>query len=68
MIPLRDPIPSRQAPVVTWALIFVNVLVFLFELTLTPRRCKSSSPCLGSSRSARFRDLGMVGATGGRAP
>jgi membrane associated rhomboid family serine protease len=29
MIPLRDTIPSRQAPVVTWALIFVNVLVFL---------------------------------------
>ena len=35
MIPLRDTIPSRQVPLVTWALIFVNVLVFLFELTLS---------------------------------
>src|SRR2546429_9940268 len=36
MIPLRDTIPSREVPVVTWALIFVNTLVFLFELTLSP--------------------------------
>ncbi len=34
MIPLRDVIPSRTAPVVTVALITVNVLVFLFELSL----------------------------------
>jgi hypothetical protein len=38
MIPLRDTIPSRQAPVVTWALISVNVLVFLYELALPPER------------------------------
>jgi membrane associated rhomboid family serine protease len=36
MIPLRDTIPHRQAPVVTWAIIFVNVMVFLFELSLPP--------------------------------
>ena len=36
MIPLRDTIPSREVPVVTWALIFVNSIVFLFELTLSP--------------------------------
>jgi len=36
MIPLRDTIPHRNAPVVTWALIGVNVLVFLYELSLGP--------------------------------
>ena len=34
MIPLRDIIPSRTTPVVTIALIAVNVLVFLYELSL----------------------------------
>jgi len=34
LIPLRDIIPSRTTPVVTISLIAVNVLVFLFELSL----------------------------------
>src|SRR5204863_5269876 len=34
MIPLRDIIPSRTTPFVTIALITVNVIVFLFELSL----------------------------------
>jgi membrane associated rhomboid family serine protease len=34
MIPLRDVIPSRTFPAITIALIAVNVLVFLFELSL----------------------------------
>jgi membrane associated rhomboid family serine protease len=34
LIPLRDIIPSRTTPLVTIALIAVNVLVFLFELSL----------------------------------
>ena len=36
MIPLRDTIPSRRAPVVTWSIIAVNLAVFLYELTLDP--------------------------------
>src|SRR5438105_2343046 len=36
MIPLKDTIPSRTAPVVTVALIAVNVLVFLHETALGP--------------------------------
>ena len=36
MIPLRDTIPSRTAPVVTVALIVVNVLVFFHETALGP--------------------------------
>ena len=34
MIPLRDIIPSRTTPYVTIGLIALNVLVFLFELSL----------------------------------
>ena len=34
MIPLRDVIPSRTTPVVTISLIVLNVLVFLYELSL----------------------------------
>ncbi|MBY0507058.1 MAG: rhomboid family intramembrane serine protease [Bryobacteraceae bacterium] len=36
MIPLRDSVPSRSAPVVTIAIIIVNVLIFLQQLTLSP--------------------------------
>ena len=36
MIPLRDTIPSRTAPLVTVALIAVNVLVFFHETALGP--------------------------------
>ena len=34
MIPIRDSVPSHSVPVVTRALIFINVLVFFFELAL----------------------------------
>jgi membrane associated rhomboid family serine protease len=34
VIPIRDTIPHRRTPVMTWALIAVNVAVFLYELTL----------------------------------
>jgi rhomboid family protein len=36
VIPVRDTIPHRHTPVVTWALIAINVIVFLFELSLEP--------------------------------
>ena len=36
MIPIRDSVPSRSVPVVTRALILVNVVVFFFELALPP--------------------------------
>jgi membrane associated rhomboid family serine protease len=36
LIPIRDNIPSRRAPVVTWTLIALNTLVFLYELGLGP--------------------------------
>lgn len=34
MIPLKDDVPTRRAPVVTWALIAGCVLVFLWQLSL----------------------------------
>jgi membrane associated rhomboid family serine protease len=34
MIPLRDDVPSRTIPFVNYTLIVVNVLLFLFELSL----------------------------------
>ncbi|MCU1337995.1 MAG: rhomboid family serine protease [Bryobacterales bacterium] len=34
MIPIQDTIPRRNPPIATWAIIFVNILVFVFELTL----------------------------------
>jgi membrane associated rhomboid family serine protease len=36
VIPLRDTIPSRTAPIVTVALIAINLLVFLHETALGP--------------------------------
>jgi membrane associated rhomboid family serine protease len=37
MIPLKDDIPSYRFPVITIALIVINVLVFVYELLLGPR-------------------------------
>jgi membrane associated rhomboid family serine protease len=34
MFPIRDEIPSRRAPVVTWALIAANVVVFAYQFLL----------------------------------
>jgi membrane associated rhomboid family serine protease len=37
LIPIRDTIPNRRTPFVTWSLIAINVAVFLYELTLDPQ-------------------------------
>jgi membrane associated rhomboid family serine protease len=37
VIPIRDTIPSRCAPVITWLLIAINVAVFFYELSLGPQ-------------------------------
>ena len=36
MIPIRDNVPRRSTPFVTWAIIAVNAVVFLYELALPP--------------------------------
>jgi rhomboid family protein len=37
MFPIQDSVPSRSVPVVTGALILINILVFFFELMLPPQ-------------------------------
>src|SRR6266568_4161449 len=39
-IPLKDINPSRSYPVVNISLILVNVVVFLYQFTLTPHQFK----------------------------
>jgi hypothetical protein len=36
MIPIRNAVPSRYPPLVTWILIATNCLVFLFQDSLSP--------------------------------
>src|SRR5712692_1492338 len=36
MFPLRDTVPGRKPPVVVWVLVFMNALVFLHEVQLSP--------------------------------
>ncbi len=36
MFPIRDNIPARRPPIVTYALILANVAVFIYELMLPP--------------------------------
>ncbi len=36
MLPLRDTIPTRKFPVVNWALIIINFLIFLYQIGLPP--------------------------------
>ncbi len=38
MIPLRDDNPSHITPFLTWSLIGINVLVFLYQVSLGPRQ------------------------------
>jgi len=37
VFPIRDNIPHRESPFVTWLIILINGLIFLFELSLPPR-------------------------------
>lgn len=36
MFPIKNAVPSRYPPVVTWALIAINCAVFLFQISLSP--------------------------------
>jgi membrane associated rhomboid family serine protease len=36
VIPIRDDIRTRRAPIVTWTIIALNALVFVYELSLAP--------------------------------
>lgn len=38
MIPLKDDNPTRIIPAITWGMILVNVLVFLYQVSLGPQQ------------------------------
>ena len=41
MIPLKDDNPTRTFPLVNWALIAINVLVFIYQVQLPPHAAKA---------------------------
>lgn len=41
MFPIKDTIPAERTPVVNWLIILVNLVVFLFELSLTDEELKT---------------------------
>lgn len=49
MFPIKDTVQSRSLPLVTWIIILINGLVFMYELTLPPDHLERL-----------FRMLGMV--------
>jgi len=55
MFPLRDSIPSRSVPVATRAIILVNLVAFVFELTLSPESLQQIIYLFGIV-PARFTD------------
>jgi len=67
VFPLKDNVPTRSFPVVTVALIAINVLVFLWEISGTPLDtdvvhygyypCEVQGPCVGL---AEQRELALV--------
>ena len=63
MFPLRDSVPSQSVPVVTRALIFINALVFFFELSL-PEQSLEQVFYLFGLVSARFTHPSWAEATG----
>ncbi|MBI4789408.1 MAG: rhomboid family intramembrane serine protease [Chloroflexi bacterium] len=38
MIPIGDANPTRRLPITNWTLIAINVIVFIFEISLRPRQ------------------------------
>jgi membrane associated rhomboid family serine protease len=49
MIPLQDTVQSRGIPLVTWGIILINGLVFLYELTLPPEHLELLFAELGTT-------------------
>ena len=43
MLPLRDELPTRRAPIVTWALIAINVVIFVFGALTTVQVAPNTS-------------------------
>jgi membrane associated rhomboid family serine protease len=63
VLPLQDSVPSRSVPVMTRALIFINVVVFLFELSL-PQETREQIFYLFGLVPARFTNHDWAAAVG----
>ena len=63
MVPIRDTIPTRDVPVVTWSLIAANVLVFLYEVTLDPAGLETLTYLFGVV-PARYTHPGWASSVG----
>src|SRR5271157_4734544 len=63
MIPIRDSIRSRSAPVVTRAIILLNALVFFYELALPDKGLESLFYSFGIVPD-RFTDPAWAGSAG----
>lgn len=69
MVPLRDNNPTTITPFVTYGIIIANIVVFLYQLSLTPQQlqeffriaalvpCQLSTTCPSSKR--KFTDTRM---------
>src|SRR5256885_4984523 len=63
MFPIQDSVPTRSVPVVTRALVLINVLAFFFELML-PRQGLEQIFYLFGIVPARFTDPGWAADVG----
>jgi len=63
VLPLRDEIPSRHAPLVTWALVAANVGVFLWQVSLPEAGVRQLFYLFGIV-PARFTDPAWASAQG----
>lgn len=63
MVPLRDDNPVQITPYVTYGLIIANVLVFIYELTLSPQGLESffqTWAVVPRELTTEFQDLSLI--------
>jgi membrane associated rhomboid family serine protease len=63
MFPLRDEIPSRHAPLLTWAIVAANVAVFVWQLSLDEEQARQLFYLFGIV-PARFTDAAWAARVG----
>ena len=60
MFPLRDNIPHKNFPIVVLGIIIINILVFLFELSLTEKEIEILFNTYGFVPAMAFRHIWAV--------
>lgn len=59
MFPLRDTVRARRLPLVNWALIAANLLLFFFEASLAPRQLAAFTRAYGLVPARLLANLGL---------